>query len=319
MRLSIIIPVYNVEKHLGKCIDSIQSALSQIDSDEYEIILVNDGSKDSSGEICDKYAMAFENISVVHKDNGGVSEARNDGIRLAKGEFITFIDSDDFVNHSLLDAFKLINPEADIDVYQFGYTRFNQQKVIKEKNHKADREVDLSGKKVTDDVTLIAAVWNKIYKRDLIVGNNIFFTKGRTNGEDVEFNVNVWLHSKKVFLSKTNYYMYLCERDGSNMNSYSLQHFSNQLLPVLSLCWSKDLTPLLRNFVIAHMYNGVIKVVKAIDKKEFNELIALLKANKHLLRFPKSLPITGKAFWFCTKTLGIRTSVRLLGLLSPLF
>ena len=94
MKISIIIPVYNVEKYLRECLDSI---LAQSYKD-FEIILADDGSTDSSGNICDEYSMKYENIKVLHKNNNGLSSARNAGLDIAQGEYILFIDSDDVVS-----------------------------------------------------------------------------------------------------------------------------------------------------------------------------------------------------------------------------
>ena len=97
-QISIIVPVYNSEKYLGACIDSI---LSQSFRD-IELILVDDGSRDSSPRICDDYAQKDGRVKVIHKANGGVSAARNDGLDIAKGEYVTFIDSDDWVEREFL-------------------------------------------------------------------------------------------------------------------------------------------------------------------------------------------------------------------------
>lgn len=104
MKFSIIVPVYNVEKYLRKCIDSIL----QQEYTEFEVILVDDGSSDRSGQICDEYAAVCEKVNVLHKKNGGLSSARNAGIDKAKGEYLIFIDSDDWIVKGSLNAFSLI-------------------------------------------------------------------------------------------------------------------------------------------------------------------------------------------------------------------
>ena len=122
-QISIIVPVYNSEKYLDACIDSI---LSQSFRD-FELILVDDGSKDSSAQICDEYASQDTRVRVIHKANGGVSAARNDGLDIAKGEYITFIDSDDWVEREYLET---LSNYRDYDIvffsprviYEDGYT-----------------------------------------------------------------------------------------------------------------------------------------------------------------------------------------------------
>ena len=112
--ISIIVPVYNSEKYLDACIDSI---LSQSFRD-FELILVDDGSKDSSAQICDEYASQDTRVRVIHKANGGVSAARNDGLDIAKGEYITFIDSDDWVERESLST---ISNYRDYDIVFFSH------------------------------------------------------------------------------------------------------------------------------------------------------------------------------------------------------
>lgn len=99
--LSVIVPVYNAEEYLRKCIDSI---LYQTYSD-LELLLINDGSTDSSGAVCDEYARRDERVRVIHKENGGVSSTRNLGLDLAQGEWITFVDADDWIEHETYEKF----------------------------------------------------------------------------------------------------------------------------------------------------------------------------------------------------------------------
>ena len=95
MKLSIIIPVYNVEKWLERCVRSVEN--QDLPSSEYEVILVNDGSKDNSGQIASKLSEEYDNIVVINKNNGGQSSARNEGMRIARGEYFMFVDSDDYI------------------------------------------------------------------------------------------------------------------------------------------------------------------------------------------------------------------------------
>ena len=114
--VSIIVPVYNVEKYINRCIDSI---LAQTFTD-WECILVVDGSPDKSGEICDEYSARDSRIRVIHKPNGGVSSARNVGINLATGEWITFVDSDDFIDADSLFSMVELTKHYDADLFCFG-------------------------------------------------------------------------------------------------------------------------------------------------------------------------------------------------------
>ena len=118
-RLSIIVPVYQAKEYLEKCINSI---LEQSFVD-FELILVDDGSKDASGTICDEYAKRDKRIRVIHKENGGLSDARNTGIKLANSDYLMFVDSDDYIEKNMLECLykNIIEKDSDIAVCNFMY------------------------------------------------------------------------------------------------------------------------------------------------------------------------------------------------------
>lgn len=125
--ISVIVPVYNTAKYLGKCIESI---LAQTFTD-FELILIDDGSKDGSGKICDKYSKIDHRVRVIHKNNGGVSSARNAGLEIARGKWITFIDSDDFINPTFLEGlYKPIYADPKIEFVHGGICNWKNNKVI---------------------------------------------------------------------------------------------------------------------------------------------------------------------------------------------
>ena len=119
-KISIIIPVYNVEFYLTDCIESLRSQVYK----DFEVLLINDGSFDSSGKICDEYAIKDERIRVFHKKNEGVSSARNLGLIEAKGEWICFVDSDDWIEPNTLSSIFPIG-DNEIDFVQFGFKQIN--------------------------------------------------------------------------------------------------------------------------------------------------------------------------------------------------
>ena len=117
MRLSFIVPVYNVETYLDKCVTSLLH--QQIPIEEYEIILIDDGSKDGSGLICDRLAATNQNIIVIHQSNKGLSEARNAGMKVAKGKYILFVDSDDYLEENVLPELIKEMEQKDLDILRF--------------------------------------------------------------------------------------------------------------------------------------------------------------------------------------------------------
>ena len=231
MKYSVIIPVYNVEKYIDRCLKSI---ISQ-NYDDLEIIVIDNGSTDSSGSICDTYASEYSNISVYHIENHGVGSARNFGLSKARGEFIYFVDSDDYLVGNLFAEFEdKLTPDFDLLVFSY-YNSFEQE--MTEKNRKKKilpyngsyDKYDFS--KIFKDLFLsdmLYTVWNKLYRREFLIENNISFEKYEL-GEDVRFNLNVYREVNKVYLSQDSYYVYVIGRKGSAMSSYNPKRLQYQL------------------------------------------------------------------------------------------
>ena len=231
MKYSVIIPVYNVEKYINRCLKSI---LSQRYND-LEIILIDNGSTDRSGSICDIYANEDANISVYHIENHGVGSARNFGLSKARGEFIYFVDSDDYLVGNLFAEFEdKLTPDLDLLVFSY-YNSFEQEMTEKNRTKKilpyngSYDKYDFS--KIFKDLFLsdmLYTVWNKLYRREFLIENNISFEKYEL-GEDVRFNLDVYRKVNKVYLSQDSYYVYVIGRKGSAMSSYNPKRLQYQL------------------------------------------------------------------------------------------
>ena len=218
---SLILPVYNVEKHLRKCMNSI---LNQTFKGNIEIILIDDGSTDQSGKICDEYAAINQKIKVIHKKNGGLCAARNCGMQYATGKYIWFIDSDDYIeDDALLKFYEEIEQfEWDVLLFSFFEEYYNNEDVVlKIKNGGID--INCVDKHMIPS-TLVSCfqnrcfgfVWNCIYKRSLLT-ECIFNEKLKAN-EDIDFNTQVFqkVSTFKVF----NYYGYhYAKRLGNSISS----------------------------------------------------------------------------------------------------
>ena len=231
LKYSVIIPVYNVEKYIDRCLKSV---ISQ-NYDDLEIIVIDNGSTDRSGHICETYASQYDNISVYHIENHGVGSARNFGLSKAKGEFIYFADSDDYLVGNLFSDFadKLV---SDLDLVVFSYyNSFEQELTEKYRTKKSLPHSGLYDK--NDFITIFTdlflsdmlyTVWNKIYRREFLLENNISFEKYEL-GEDVRFNLNVYRNVNRVYLSQESYYVYVIGRKGSAMSGYNPKRLQYQL------------------------------------------------------------------------------------------
>lgn len=203
-KISIIIPVYNVEKYLARCIDSI---LLQSFKD-FEVICINDGSKDNSLKILKKYKNIDNRIKVINKKNEGSGEARNRGLELARGKYISFVDSDDWLNENFLEVMykKIINSEYDI-VMCNPIIVYNKNKEIL----RTGKFKELDFKKNPFEIIEILnmpIIWNKLYKKEILLKHNIKFPKFLYH-QDVEFLYKVLVNTKKIYkIEKGLYYYY---------------------------------------------------------------------------------------------------------------
>ena len=186
MLFSIIIPVYNADKYIEKCIESI---ISQ-DRNKFEIIVVDDGSTDNTGIICDKYSNKYSNIKVFHTENKGVSRARNLGLSEAIGDYILFVDADDWVTSDYIDV---ISKEIEgVDLLFFSNNRVIDEKIIKQsygdayaENRAETEELILNIKK--QKYEYFGFTWNKCFSRNIISKNNILFVNDLSVREDEVF------------------------------------------------------------------------------------------------------------------------------------
>ena len=208
-KVSIIVPVYNTENYIGRCIESI---LSQSYTD-FELILINDGSKDKSADIIKSYK--DDRIIFIDNDNNGVSETRNIGIRKAKGEYIQFIDSDDFIDKDMLkDTLDVLESKNADTVITGLYLDIEQNSKVNTSIQTFDYYEAKDKKDIAINVlkrmggTYINSPINKLYKRSILVENNIFMDKNIDLGEDFIFNLAYLAHCNSVVFSNKCYYHY---------------------------------------------------------------------------------------------------------------
>lgn len=206
-KVSIIIPVYCTEKYLRQCIDSV---LSQTYKD-IEIILIDDGSPDSSGSICDEYSAMSDSIIVIHKTNEGLSMARNDGISKATGDYIFFLDSDDYISPSCIESLVTASGNGALAVIGYQLDLESEKRIYTPSQ--AYGEYKTIGDFYMDFAKFFATkynfAWGKLYKSEIIKGNNLRFIRGVSLAEDVVFNQHYYKHCNNgVILVNDNGYFY---------------------------------------------------------------------------------------------------------------
>lgn len=215
--ISIVVPIYNVEQYLQKCVDSLINQTYK----NLEIILVDDGSPDNCPKICDEYANHDSRIKVIHKENGGLSDARNAGMNIATGEYISFIDSDDWIKPKMIEDMYNRMIEDNSDLVSSGVIWVDEygaeiRTATVSENCVLNTEQAMA--ELINDEKLKQHVWNKLYKADLI--KNIPFDKGKYH-EDVFWSYKVIGGAKRVSIEKNSYYFYVQRSESIMGEKYS--------------------------------------------------------------------------------------------------
>lgn len=272
--ISIVVPVYNVEKYLEKCVNSIiQQSYKNI-----EIILVDDGSQDSSGKICDLLESNYRNIKVIHKNNGGLSDARNMGIKKAKGNYISFVDSDDQISENLIKILynTLKKTNSDISICDPCHV-FNSKKII----YTTDNTIKIFKKneaisELFYQKSFLFSAWGKLYKKELF--NGIAFPKGKIF-EDVATIPLLFEEANLISYCPARLYAYM-HREGSITTS----NFSKRDLDIIDICDSylkRYEGTELYSSIICYKVNCCLRVILSNNSNEYNLLKEDIYIRKH--------------------------------------
>lgn len=292
-KFSIIVPVYNVEKYIGECVESV---LNQ-SFDDWELILIDDGSSDNSSSLCDMYAENDERIKAFHQKNAGASAARNNGLDNAGGDYIIFLDSDDYYNN--LDALHKINDKImkkQCDIVMFGCTDHNMitgQSVVSRSGYDIDRlesssyqsalHILLSSKLIPGGPNIFAAA------RRVIDDNSIRFKIG-VQDEDYDYVLSVFLNSNSIGVLNVPFYSYLKGRENSVTASsnikmiegiaYTVEKWEPLALEINDEVLKKDVL----NY-IAYIYTTGFVVSGRMDKKMRKQSLAIMKKYRYILKY----------------------------------
>lgn len=305
LKISIIIPVYNVENYIRECISSVLNQTYK----NIEVILVNDGSTDNSGNICDEYVWN-KKIKVVHKKNGGLSDARNKGLEYASGDYIIFLDSDDYWNdiYFLKKIVKILSKNRP-DLVVFGYKKFNCSGVTK-KYLPRHKEKDICSLAQKGEFNICA--WDKIIKHSLLTQNNILFRKN-VFSEDMEWCAKIFLAATTCDVLNEFPYSYR-QRKGSITNHITKKNIDdvidnyNRCLDIQKLMYADKRKAfnyyLSKNFSMFIIAFSQIKIEKRIYYFDF------IKKNMEILQY--SVRKREYIIYYGMKLLGI--PVMLMGL-----
>ena len=217
--VSVIIPIYNVENYLNRCVESIVNQTYK----NMEIILIDDGSPDNCPKMCDEWAIIDSRIKAIHKKNGGLSDARNAGMEIAAGEYISFIDSDDYISQDFFETLLLVMEKENSDIVECSVVKFYEDDRFEEFSDDLavttfETESALSG--LIAENPFHQHVWNKIYKADCV--NDILFPVGKLN-EDEFWTYQVFGKAKKVTKMNKTMYFYLQRNNSIMGENYNIR------------------------------------------------------------------------------------------------
>ncbi|MBQ2944591.1 MAG: glycosyltransferase family 2 protein [Ruminococcus sp.] len=272
---SIIVPVYKVEEYIDKCVMSI---LNQTFSD-FELILVDDGSPDNCPELCDEYAKQDSRVKVIHKPNGGVSSARNEGVKIANGDYIWFVDSDDYVQENSLEVLcdYISKTSADLYVFEHGFNEFYELKdmngLLCDHYYKYDFGFE---------------PWNKVYKRSLITDNKLFFDTQEKVGEDLLFNINYYTKMNSCLFIPEKLYHYVV-RENSAMTTVDKERYKKQMRLFFKIRDLLESTVSQENLAILFMMHMVSGLNQSFANSDFFRRRRIIKYYKSKAQFERKV------------------------------
>lgn len=218
--ISVIIPVYNAEKYIEVCMESVLKQTYPL----YEVIMVDDGSSDRSGEICDNFCSQYENVRVIHQENQGAAIARENGIRMAQGEFIAFVDSDDHVSELFLEKLHETIGDSELAICGFCMDKTKEQAGIINHQYSTAEAISVVSNKDFSKLysnLMIGSLWNKLYRKECIRKWKVHFRRNCHYLEDLYFNLNYMSHIQgKYRICNDILYQYIYQNTDSVMHKH---------------------------------------------------------------------------------------------------
>lgn len=283
--ISVIVPVYNVEKYIRECIQSILNQTMK----NIEIIIVNDGSRDNSIEEIIDLVNLNKNIILINKKNGGLSSARNEGLKYATGKYISFVDSDDYIDKNFLKTLYLEAEEHNLDIAFGGNT-----KLYKNDQEKNSRDVRLFNNQNMSGICFLKKqmkfrdfrpeVWDDLYSRDFLVKNNLTFYEGILH-EDEEFTIQCLIEANRVRLVDTYGYIYRQREDSIMSNSASLKNLESlylildRIMEKYNISTNQEKLDVISKTVL-YLINAIIGKISLLSYKDKKSLYNKSKINK---------------------------------------
>lgn len=316
MRFSIIVPVYRVESYICECIESIVKQKF----DDYEVLLIDDGSPDNCGKICDDYADKYSKIKVYHKRNGGLSDARNYGMDRAQGEYILFVDGDDWISDNCLSAFdEAIGSDYPDIIETTLIEAYDENNIIKDKGFKDFLAVPLTLERAQKWACCLSEnTWpapKKIYANKFLKENKLRFLEGRLH-EDMDWTSQILYHASSYKGCAYPWYYHRMGRKGSITNSISAKNITDVIeMARMHYDLYKKIRDEIHEMVFRRIMVSVyasINLVGMCTEEDKKRVIETISKNKVIFEVAPSF--NHKIFATAMKVLGVKIAVKIIGI-----
>lgn len=288
MKLSIIIPIFNTADYLRRCIDSCLN--QNISHKDYEVILINDGSTDDCDLICKEYNSNHYNIKYIYQKNSGQSIARNKGLDAAIGEFIWFVDSDDWIEKNVLSAILNICMSENLDILRIGYKKINDDRFINNCNYyQSEDNILITDGKNYFKTDFVFGTPLYIFKKKYLIDNSLYFHPNIFY-EDNEFTPKAIYFAKKIGVTENKYYYYY-----TRLNSTTKTITTKKCFDILTVCKSlinfshsidDDLKPFLYN-ILGTSFNSALYCAIRTNKENFDKFNNTVYLNSEIFNYMK--------------------------------
>lgn len=308
-KVSLIVPVYNVEKYLGKCLESCRSQTLN----DIEIICIDDGSTDHSGKILDEFAAEDSRVTIIHKENEGLSSARNAGLRVANGEWIMFLDSDDFIEPNACERVWVESQEEDTEIIVFGSDFFPKHPVPKDAYWlqnvlytRTQRFYEFEPYILFDMPGAKPFVWRQAFSSSFLKNHSLEFDETAKFAEDILFQFMVFPHAKHISFIADSLYHYRIGRKGSLMQNIEEKYSEKAewhigVVNRLGAYWDsfgflEEYGTEFLGWIMEYIAEDLIS--KPIDrKKELAEDLKQIIDLHGITKYSKELPLEKKTLW----------------------
>lgn len=295
MKVSVIIPCYNVEQYIEKCINS----LIQTEVFDYEIIAINDGSTDGTLNLLTQLGSRYSQLKVISVENNGVSQARNLGIDQAQGEYILFVDADDWLEKDYVTQLYNICCSENLDLLMFNYVEYYNNGKTK-KNMVFNKNKQLNSLEAVRELLVnhnTPAIWNKMIRREILIKNRIKFIPDIKIGEDLLYSTHVLLNCQKIKqINDACYYYYMRENSATHHVSEKVLTVKNAVQRVQDLLENKNVLDILKeeyefiSYLHLYFYRVIVGPIQQPYHRDFYRSYPLdsVKSNKYYQLFIKS-------------------------------